>query len=75
MSGRAVGLLGRKAEHLKAWLQAETREKYPGTEAWYKVVSVIQVAFREGYIPEALIWTTMVLMTKGKGECRSIGLV
>ena len=32
-----------KEEHLKAWLQAETREKYPGTEAWDKVVSVIQV--------------------------------
>ena len=64
-----------KAEHLKAWLQAETREKYPGTEAWDKVVSVIQVAFREGYIPEALMWTTMVLIPKGKGEYRSIGLV
>ena len=31
-----------KAEHLKARLQAETREKYPGTEAWDKAVSVIQ---------------------------------
>ena len=39
-----------KAEHLKAWLQAEIGEKYPGTEVWDKVVSVIQVAFREGYI-------------------------
>ena len=67
--------MGMKAEHLNVWLQAETREKYPGTKAWDKVVSVIQVEFREGYITEALIWTTMVLIPKGKGEYRSIGLV
>ena len=64
-----------KDEHLKARLQAETREKYPGNKAWDKVVSVIQVVFREGYIPKALMWTTMVLIIKGKGEYRSIGLV
>ena len=45
-SGRAGGPSGMKAEHLKAWLQAETREKDPDTETWDKVVSVIQVAFR-----------------------------
>ena len=49
-----------KAEQLKAWLQADTREKYPGTEAWDKVVSAIQVVFREGYIPEALMWDKVV---------------
>ena len=64
-----------KAEHLKAWLRAVTREKYPDTEMWDKVVSVIPVAFREGYISEALMWTTMVLIPKGKGEYRGIGLV
>ena len=37
-----------KAEHLKAWLQAATREKDPDTETWGKVVSGIQLAFWEG---------------------------
>ena len=64
-----------KAEQLKAWVQAETREIYPGTEARDKVASVIQVLFREGYILEALMWTIMVLIIKGKGEYRSIGSV
>ena len=39
------------------------------------MVSVIQVAFREGYIPDALMWKTMVLIPKGKGEYIGIGLV
>ena len=43
-----------KAEHLKEWLRAATREKEPETETWEKVVSVIQVEFREGYILEDL---------------------
>ena len=56
-------------------MQAATREKDLDTETWDKVVSVIQVAFREGYIPEALMWTTMVLIPKVKGDYRGIGLL
>ena len=47
---------GMKVEHLNSWLRDATREKEPDTETWDKVVSVIQVAFWEGYIPEALMW-------------------
>ena len=64
-----------KAEHLKAWLRAATREKEPDTKTWDKVVSVIQVAFLEGCILEALMWTTIVLVSKGKGEYLGIGLL
>ena len=54
-----------KAEHLKAWLQAATREKDPDTKTWDKVVSVIHVVFWEGNIPEALMWKTVVIIPKG----------
>ena len=64
-----------KAEHLKACLQAAIREKEPDTKTWEKVASVIQVAFRKGYIPEALMWITIVLITKGKGKYIGIGLL
>ena len=74
-SGRAVGPLEMKAEHLKEWLRAATREKEPETETWEKVVSVIQVEFREGYILEDLTWKKMVLTPKGGGEYRCIGMV
>ena len=33
------------------------------------------ISFREGYILEALMWTTMVLIPKVKGEYRGIVLV
>ena len=62
-----------KAENLKAWLRVATREKDPDTETWNKVVSVIQVVFQKGYIPEALMWKTMVLIPKGKADYRGIG--
>ena len=64
-----------EAEHLKAWLRAANRGKWPDTETWDKVVSVIHVAIWEGNIPEALVWKTMVLVPKGSGEYRVIGLV
>ena len=67
--------MGIKEEHLKAWLRSATRKKDPDTKKWDKAVSVIQVAFWEGKIPEALMWTTMVLIPKGKGEYRGIWLV
>ena len=39
------------------------------------MVSITKVAFRNGYIPEALTWTTMVLMPKCGGDYIGIGLV
>ena len=57
-----------KVEHLQAWLQAATRDKDTDTETWDKVVSVIHIAFWEGYIPDALMWTTMVMIPKCGGE-------
>ena len=42
---------------------------------WDKVVSVIQVAFWEGYILGVLVCTTMFLIPNGSREYRGIGLV
>ena len=72
---RAVGPSVMKAEHLESWLRKGTREKYLDTEAWDKVVSVVQVAFQDRYTPEELMWTTVVLILKGDGGYRGIGLV
>ena len=64
-----------KVENLKTWLREATREKDSDTEKWYKLVSITQVAFRDGYIPEAMTWMTVVLVPKGGGGYRGIGLV
>ena len=37
-----------------------------------KLVSITQVALQDGYIPEAMTWTTVVLIPKFGGGYRSI---
>ena len=47
------------------------------TEAanWEMVVDLIHTAFREGKLAEEATWKAVVLITKGKKDCRDIGLV
>ena len=42
---------------------------------WGKVVEMTQTAFREGKLVEEATWQTVVLIPKGKGGFRGIGLV
>ena len=65
---KAAVPLGMKAEHLMAWLRSVTREKDPDTETSDKVIIVVQISFQEGYIPESLMWTIMVLVYKGSRD-------
>ena len=77
-----------RAEHLKGWLAAakrggvaeekgkkKTEAEEEGEEMWGKVVEMTQTAFREGKLAEEAAWQTVVLIPKGKGEFRGIGLV
>ena len=77
-----------RAEHLKGWLAAakrggmaeekgkeKTEAEEEGEELWGKVVEMTQTAFREGKLAEEATWQTVVLIPKGKGEFRGIGLV
>ena len=74
-TGWSGGPLGIRADHFKVFLSEATQLKDPYTRRWYKLVSVTKLAFREGRIPTALTWTTMVLIIKGVGEYREIVLV
>ena len=42
---------------------------------WGKVVEMTQTAFRDGKLAEEEAGQTVVLIPKGKGEFRGIGLV
>ena len=42
---------------------------------WGKVVEMTQTAFRDGKLAEEAAWQMVVLIPKGKGEFRGIGLV
>ena len=42
---------------------------------WERVVELIQTAFRDGELAEEATWQAVVLILKGKGDYRGIGLV
>ena len=83
-----------RAEDLKGWLAAATRDgterekrvKDGGareedaipTEAeghWGRVVELVQTVFRDGDLAEEATWQAVVLIPKGKGDYRGIGLM
>ena len=87
-SNRSGGPLRIRAEHLKGWLAAakigglaeekgkeNTEAEEEGGELMGKVVEITQTAFSEGNLVEEATWQTVVLIPKGKGEFRGIGLV
>ena len=42
---------------------------------WERVVELVQTAFRDGDLAEEATWQVVVLILKGKGDYRGIGLV
>ena len=44
-------------------------------ENWEQVVELVQTAFRDGDLAEETTWQAVVLIPKGKGDYRGIGLV
>ena len=58
-----------------AWLQDATQKKDPIARQCETLVSITKLAFQEGFLPETMIWTTMILLTKGDEVFRGFGLV
>ena len=53
----------------------KTATEEEGEDLWGKVVDLTQTAFQDGTLAEEATWQTVVLIPKGKGEFREIGLV
>ena len=51
-TNRAGGPVGMRAEHLRAWLGAATREESPDPVFWDKSVGLTQAAFCKGRLTE-----------------------
>ena len=64
-----------RAENLRKWLIDETRDDSPDTTNCMKVVAIVQSAFQDGTLAKECMWQTVVLIPKGKGGVRGIGLV
>ena len=52
-----------------------TRDDSPDATNWLKVFAIMQAAFRDGTLAEECTWKTVILIPKGKGEFRGIGII
>jgi exonuclease III len=72
-NNRSGGPSGIRGEHLKAWMNAAIGG---GDDTpWRKLVELVQHGFKTGDLPEAMAWSVMILLPKGDGDYRGIGLV
>ena len=60
---------------MKGWLREVKRKKEPVRIRWEILVRLVKWTFRYGTPPEELTWAIMVLIPKGMGEYRGIGIV
>ena len=70
------------AEHVKVWLQGVLEEEDPESqgnegkrENWRLFVELVQAVWTHGIIPHRLLWRIVVLILKGGGDYRGIGLL
>ena len=80
-NGRSAGASKMRAEHLKTWLAGMKREEDPehGEEGagdiWKQLVMLVQAVWDTGTVPVQLRWVIVVLLPKGGGDYRGIGLL
>ena len=82
-NGRATGASGMRAEHVKEWLRGIHREEDPQRagsgpgdgDIWRLFIQLVQAAWTHGEIPRQLLWIIVVLIPKGGGDYRGIGLL
>jgi hypothetical protein len=80
-NGCAAGAMGMKAEHLKEWLaNVKWEEQEHGRveglgDHWQSFVKLLQAVWTTGSVPTQMSWMIIVLLPKGGGNYRSIGLL
>jgi hypothetical protein len=72
-TGKAPGPSGLRVETLKTWLDDFTAGR--NQEPWMELVALVQHCFSTGELPTALGFSTLVLIPKGDGGMRGIGLL
>ncbi len=79
-NGCAAGETGMQAEHLKEWLHGIKREEaVDGVEGagdrWRLFAALMQATWESGTVPTQMSWMVIVLLPKGGGDYRGIGLL
>ena len=60
---------------MKYGIEAATREEWPDMENWDWVVEILQICFWYGRLPTECTCQTTVLVPKGNGYFRGVGIV
>jgi hypothetical protein len=82
-NGRAGGASGMRAEDVKALLRGIKLEEDPEVgpanigagDNWRRFTLLVQAIWDHGKIPPQLLWVIIVLIPKGVGDYRGIGLL
>ena len=78
-NGRAGGASNMRAEDIKSWLRGAEDEEKNNTEGagdrWRAFVRLTQSIFEQGRVPRQMLWLIVVLIPKGNGDFRGIGLL
>jgi hypothetical protein len=76
------GASGMRPKHVKSWLWGAMEEEDPEGrgnqgkgENWELFVQLVQAVWTHGTIPRQLLWSIAVLIPKGGGGYRGIGLL
>jgi hypothetical protein len=79
-NGRAAGATGLQVEHIKVWLSGAVRKEEEQSNIglghkWRVFVKMMQAIWEHGSIPKQMRWEIIVLLPKGGGDYRGIGLL
>ena len=86
-NGRAGGASSMRAEHMKEWLAGVEEEEQEDEEAataalakgtgdrWRVLVKLVRTMWSKGTLPDQQSWVIIVLLPKGGGDYRGIGLL
>jgi hypothetical protein len=77
---RAAGASGLQAEHIKVWLRDVVRKEEEESDVglgdkWPPFLRLIQAIWEQGSVPKQMRWEIIVLLSKGNGDYRGIGLL
>jgi hypothetical protein len=82
LNGRAAGASGMRGKHVKDWLWGVRREEdakgqgAPGNgDNWQLFAHLVQATWAYGIVPRQLLWIIVILIPKGGGDYRGIGLL
>jgi hypothetical protein len=82
-NGRSGGASKMRTEHMKEWLKGIRWEEDPkqsignqgAGDAWCLLMRLVDTVWETGTIPQQLGWIIVVLIPKGGGDYRGIGLL